>query len=137
MVAGSSAVNHALSLARGDFITHLDDDDEHDAQRVEPLLEYIVRTRADLVYHPFRFETAPGEWYVNYARSLHLGRVTTSSIFYHNYFRQLEWDPAAYRYREPGDWNRIRKIRFLGEDCRRHPGIFLSHFRERNQSTPK
>ena len=29
MVAGTSTVNHALSLATGDFITHLDDDDEY------------------------------------------------------------------------------------------------------------
>jgi glycosyltransferase involved in cell wall biosynthesis len=133
MVAGTKPVNHALSLARGDFITHLDDDDEHSPERVEELLTRIVETRADLVYHPFRHETARGEWLINEAASFGHGRVTTSSIIYHNWFRHLGWDPHAYRYREPGDWNRLRKFRFLGARFVRHPGVFLTHYRERNQ----
>jgi glycosyltransferase involved in cell wall biosynthesis len=133
MVAGTAAVNHALTLARGDFITHLDDDDEHGPQRTEVLLQTIVNERADLVYHPFRFETALGEWEVNPAKSFHFGAVTTSSIFYHRHFRDLHWDPRAYRYREPGDWNRLRKFGYLGAKTVRHPEPWLSHFRERNQ----
>lgn len=136
MVAGTAALNHALSLANGDFITHLDDDDEHAPERVERLLEHIRRTRADLIFHPFRYEVESGKWKVNAARSFGVGRVTTSAIFYHNYFREFGWDPHAYRYLEPGDWNRLRKIRFLGAQTLRHPGIFLSHYRERNQSPP-
>ena len=135
MVAGTAAVNHALTLARGDFITHLDDDDEHSPDRTENLLETITRERADLVYHPFRFETVTYGWRVNPARSFHFGAVTTSSIFYHRYFRDLPWDPEAYLYREPGDWNRLRKIAYLGARTIRHPDPSLSHFLERNQKT--
>jgi len=62
-------------------------------------------------------------------------RVTSSSIFYHNWFRHLGWDPLAYRYREPGDWNRLRKFAFLGARSLRHPAVLLSHYRERNQKT--
>lgn len=135
MVAGTAAVNHALSLTTGDFITHLDDDDEHAPERVEELLAHIRRTRADLLFHPFRYEIESGKWKVNAARRFGVGRVTTSAIFYHNWFRGLGWDPYAYRYLEPGDWNRLRKFKFLGADTVRHPGIFLSHYRERNQSS--
>jgi hypothetical protein len=133
MVAGTDAVNHALTMARGDFITHLDDDDEHGANRTEVLLKTIITERADLVYHPFRFETPEGDWAVNPAKTFHFGAVTTSSIFYHRHFRDLHWDPRAYRYREPGDWNRLRKIAYLGARAVRHPEPWLSHFRERNQ----
>lgn len=133
MVAGTAPVNHALSIARGDFITHLDDDDEHAPERIETLLAHIRETRADLLYHPFRCETPEGNWYINDAASFGFERVTSSSIFYHNWFRDLGWDPLAYRYREPGDWNRLRKFAFLGARTLRHPGIFLSHYRERNQ----
>lgn len=135
MVAGTAPVNHALSMARGDFITHLDDDDEHAPERVEVLLRAMVRERCDLIYHPFRFETPDGSWQINRAKSFRYVSATTSSIFYHRHFRSLPWDPQAYRYREPGDWNRLRKIRFLGARIMRDPRILLSHYRERNQKT--
>jgi glycosyltransferase involved in cell wall biosynthesis len=133
MVAGSAAMNHALSIAQGDFITHLDDDDEHAPERVELLLEYTRRTRAEIVYHPFRYEVAPDEWRINKASSFRFKKVTTSSIFYHRALRHIPWDLHAYRYREPGDWNRLRKFKFLGAHKLRHPGVFLSHYRERQQ----
>lgn len=136
MVAGTAPMNHALSIARGDFITHLDDDDEHELDRVEQLLSRIRETRADILYHPFRCETPAGDWSVNEGESFDLGRVTTSSIFYHSWFRRLRWDPQAYRYREPGDWNRLRKFAFLGARSVRHPGVLLSHYRERSQAEP-
>lgn len=135
MVAGTATLNHALSVAQGDFITHLDDDDEHAPERIETLLTFIRKTRADLVYHPFRYETAEGEWFINQADSFRIAKVTTSSIFYHHHFRNLRWDPLAYRYLEPGDWNRLRKIAFLGADVHRHPDILLMHYRERNQAS--
>jgi glycosyltransferase involved in cell wall biosynthesis len=135
MVAGTAPVNHALSMARGDFITHLDDDDEHPPERVEVLLQALVQNRGDLIYHPFRFETPDGTWLVNQAKSFRYVSATTSSIFYHRHFRSLGWDPLAYEYREPGDWNRLRKIRFLGAKIIRDPRVLLSHYRERNQRT--
>jgi glycosyltransferase involved in cell wall biosynthesis len=135
MVAGTAPVNHALSIARGDFITHLDDDDEHAPERVEQLLNCIRQTRADILYHPFRYETSEGDWRVNQAESFRFGSVTSSSMFYHNWFRHLGWDPHAYRYREPGDWNRLRKFAFLGARRLRHPDVLLSHYRERNQKS--
>ena len=135
MVAGTAPVNHALSMTRGDFITHLDDDDEHAPERVELLLRALVEQRGDLIFHPFRFETPDGTWQVNQAKSFRYVSATTSSIFYHQYFRSQTWDPHAYRYREPGDWNRLRKIRFMGARIMRDPRILLTHYRERNQKT--
>jgi glycosyltransferase involved in cell wall biosynthesis len=134
MVAGTPPVNQALSMARGDFITHLDDDDEHAPERTEVLLKGLVHNRADLIYHPFRFEAPDGNWREREARSFRYVNATTSSIFYHRYFARVGWDPQAYRYREPGDWNRLRKIRFLGARIIRDPRILLSHYRERNQT---
>jgi glycosyltransferase involved in cell wall biosynthesis len=133
MVAGSAAMNHGLRLARGDFITHLDDDDEHPAHRVEALVDAARRTRADLLFHPFEWETAPGEWTVNDAGRYAYAQVTTSSVFYHHSLRSVEWDLAAWRYEEPGDWNRFRRIRFLGPKVARHPEILLRHYKERSQ----
>jgi glycosyltransferase involved in cell wall biosynthesis len=134
MVAGTMPVNHALSVARGEFLTHLDDDDEHAPDRIEKLLGFIRQTRADLVFHPFTYETRAGQWKLNEAREFRYSQVTTSSIFYHNWLRRIPWDVQAYLTREPGDWNRLRKIQYLGAEVRRFPEPLLRHFVERTQA---
>jgi len=132
MVAGTDPINEALALARGHFITHLDDDDAFPPQRLQVLLDRIRRTRADFLWHPFRYETPKGAWKINHALHFRKNQVTTSSVFYHRWLASIPWDPLAYLYREPGDWNRFRKFRFLGIRAERSPEILLSHFRERN-----
>jgi len=136
MVAGTLAMNHALSLARGQFVTHLDDDDEHAPDRISTLLALIRASRADIVWHPFDYERVPDEWHVNEALRFAANNVSTSSVFYHHWLRAVPWDINAWRYEEPGDWNRFRKIRFLGVRAVRSPRRLLKHFRERNQTTP-
>ncbi|HEY0130692.1 MAG TPA: glycosyltransferase family 2 protein [Allosphingosinicella sp.] len=133
MVAGTGATNRALSIARGSFVTHLDDDDEHDPSRIEKLLALIRRERADLVYHPFHYEMPDGTWRTNSADRFGIGKVTTSSMFYHRRLAEIPWDVEAWKYLEPGDWNRLRKLRFLGVRSVRHPDPLLSHYRERSQ----
>jgi glycosyltransferase involved in cell wall biosynthesis len=135
MVAGSAAVNHGLAIARGDFVTHLDDDDVHPPQRVQSLLDTMRRERVDLVWHPFEFEPEPDVWKVNEALRFAFKSVTTSSIFYHRWFASIPWDMEAWRRPEPGDWNRLRKFRFLGARVHRHPELLLKHYRERNQTS--
>jgi len=133
MVAGTYPMNTALSLAEGSFITHLDDDDCHAPQRIETLLRFIQEHQVDFVWHPFWTQGTNYRWRSNEAVHFKRGSVSTSSIFYHRWFKQIPWDIDAYRYREPGDWNRLRKIRYLGARCKRHDGLLLQHFRERSQ----
>lgn len=135
MVAGTVPINHALRLARGDFITHLDDDDEYLPHRLECLVDFARDTGCDFVWHPFWWEDEPGSWILNDAREFSLGQVTTSSVFYRSWFRQIEWDIHAYRLREPGDWNRFRKIKYLRPDARRLPEPLVRHYRERNDGS--
>lgn len=133
MVAGTAPANKALSMAKGQFITHLDDDDEYTPDRVANLVQFLKETRADLAWHPFQYECDNDVWRVNDGEKFGLGHVTTSSIIYHRWFCGLLWDPLAYKKLEPGDWNRLRKIRFLGAEIRRHPEPMLKHYKERNQ----
>lgn len=133
MVAGTTPINFALAQARGDFITHLDDDDAYLPDRLERLVAFIQKTRSDLVWHPYYNETKSGKWEVRPANEFRMGQVTTSSIFYHRWFRRLPWDILAYKYREPGDWNRLRKIKFLDARVVRYPEPLLRHYREMNQ----
>jgi hypothetical protein len=134
MVAGTVPMNLALSLAQGDFITHLDDDDEHSKDRVAKLVSFIRESKAEFVWHPFWRETADGKW--DFKPCPKFGRydVTTSSIFYHRWLAQIPWDINAYRYREPGDWNRLRKFKYIGIKASHYPEPLLRHFMERNQA---
>ncbi|MDA8414376.1 MAG: glycosyltransferase family 2 protein [Desulfobacteraceae bacterium] len=132
-VAGTSPVNYALKLAQGDFITHLDDDDEFVVDRIEKLVSFIQREQADLVWHPFWYERNNGKWALKKSQEFAGGQLTTSSIFYHRWFASIPWDVEAYRYQEPGDWNRLRKFKYLGANMTRFPEPLLKHYLERNQ----
>lgn len=133
MVAGTAAVNHALTLARGDFITHLDDDDEQPLDRISKLVKFAQKNRIDIAWHPFEYEKVPDDWHINSAKKFAVNQVTTSSVFYHRWFKSIPWDIKAWRYNEPGDWNRFRKFKYLGVRAIRHPDLLLKHYRERNQ----
>ena len=134
MVAGTIPINHALGLATGDFITHLDDDDAYTLDRISRLVAFIQETRADLVWHPFLTENKDGRWNAYRATEYKRTQVTTSSVLYHSWFKRVPWDLQAYKYQEPGDWNRFRKFKYLNAKIARYPEPLLKHYRERNQS---
>lgn len=133
MVAGTVPINRALDMANGDFITHLDDDDEHSPDRISKLLRFIQKTRADIVWHPFWRETAFDKWQMKTAEEFRKSQATTSSVFYHGWLRRIHWDINAYKTREPGDWNRFRKFVYLGCTAKRFPEPLLKHYKERAQ----
>jgi len=133
MVAGTVPVNYALDMANGAFITHLDDDDEHSQDRISKLVHFIQDTRADIVWHPFWRETAFDKWRLKTALYFRKNQVTTSSVFYHRWFKRIHWDINAYKYREPGDWNRFRKFVYLGCTSKRFPEPLLKHYKEKGQ----
>jgi hypothetical protein len=120
MVAGTAAMNEALRRAEGHFVTHLDDDDENMPERVSRLVERARQTQADLVFHPFWVERPEG-WRLREAKSFQRQEVGTGSIFYHRFFAGVPWDIDAYRLREPGDWHRLRKFKYMGAVAEREP----------------
>ena len=50
---GAEALNLGRSLAKGDLLTHLDDDDEYAPDRIGRLVRFLQDTQAELVWHPF------------------------------------------------------------------------------------
>ncbi len=134
MVAGTPAMNHGLSLARGEYITHLDDDDEYTQDRLQKLVEFAAENACDFVWHPFWVEEGD-EWVLNEAARFSRAQITTSSVLYRSWFKKIPWDIRAYRLSEPGDWNRFRKIKHLDPVKMRYPEPLLKHYRERSQSS--
>jgi glycosyltransferase involved in cell wall biosynthesis len=131
MVAGTQAVNRALAMTQGDYITHLDDDDEHLPERLEKLVTFAKSHGCDFVWHPFWMEDLTGNWTLQESHELAFTQVTTSSVFYRAWFKNIEWDVNAHLLAEPGDWNRFRRIKYLNPVALRFPEPLLRHYRER------
>lgn len=131
-VAGTKPFNHALSIAKGDFITHLDDDDRYPENRIEKLLAFAQNNEADIVWHPFYREKSNNKWKLMPASEFIAGSVTTSSVFYHSWFKCIGWDINAWRLKEPGDWNRFRKFKYLGANAHFYPEPMLYHHKEQS-----
>lgn len=112
-VAGSYPGNRALELVEGEFVTHLDEDDTFEPQRIEILLQKIREVRADLVFHPFWAQQPDGGWFQDGNGSFEHFQTSTGMIFYHRYLARVPWDVYAYRFSEPGDWNRFRKFKMM------------------------
>ncbi len=133
MVAGSATMNKALELAEGDFVCHLDDDDEFMPDKVEKLVRFIQQQRTHFVWHPFEYQLGDYTWQANPALELELGKVTTSAIFYHRWLKRIPWDVEAWRFGEPGDWNRVRRLKYIGMQYQRYDEVLIKHYRENSQ----
>jgi hypothetical protein len=130
MVAGGAAMNAGLAQATGDWITHLDDDDEFLPSRIEKLVRFAADQQpCDVVFHPF-FHQHGDHWVVNEAREFGFAQVTTSSVMYRSWFTRLPWDLDAHQLDEPGDWNRFRRFAYTGAIARRFPEPLLRHYAE-------
>lgn len=125
MVAGTFAVNKALEMATGDFITHLDHDDAYVPDKVMKLVDFIKDKKCDVVFHPFHLGTVEHLYHNNPSPRFEHGMVTTGSVFYHNWFKRITWDLDAWKQGEPGDWNRYKKFIEVGATINRHSDHML------------
>ncbi len=133
MVAGTDASNRGFALATGDITTYLDDDDEYLPDRIPKLVSFLREHRLELVWHPFLWEVEKGTWDTCPGAEFRLAQVTSGSLMAISWFNRLPWNPKSHLYREPGDWNRFRKLKHLGARMRRFPEPLLRHYVERNQ----
>lgn len=130
--AGVEALNLGLAMATGDFITHLDDDDEYEPDRISKLIRFVQTERIEFVWHPFRWqETEDQGWQVNEAQEMELSSATTGSVLYMGWLKRFMWDPlAGLRYAQPDDWTLFRTLRDLGVVMQRYPETLLRHYKE-------
>ena len=113
MVAGSYPLIEALNRVEGDFITYLDDDDAYAPDRIEVLVNAVQTEKADFVWHPHFWRQADGSWLLRGNGNLEHGQVGLGMVLYHAYLGRVKPDVYAYRLKEPGDWNLIRRLKAL------------------------
>ena len=133
MSAGAPAAIKSLSMANGDFITHLDDDDEHMPDRLEKLVKFAVENQCDFVWHPFWRECQDGSWTLVEAKQFAFLSVTHSSVFYRSWFKNISPSLEPHLLWEPGDWHRFRRLKYFNPVAMRYPEPLLRHYREMAQ----
>jgi len=109
------------------------DDDEYLPDRLQRLMEFSIENDCDFVWHPFWWEGDTGDWRLHEAREFAYGQVTNLSVFYRAWFARFESNIHAHRLQEPGDWNRLRKIKYVNPVCMRYPEPLSKHYRERSR----
>jgi glycosyltransferase involved in cell wall biosynthesis len=115
-VAGTAPMNKALELAQGDFICHCDDDDVYDPKKVERLVDMMRKDKPHFIWHDIyqQLELNVDKWEHRECHKLVLGYVVNSSMFYHHWLKRISCDIEAWRFKEPGDYNRVRRMKALG-----------------------
>ncbi len=115
-VAGIKPVNCGLRIARGDWIVHLDDDDELLPEHISVLLEAARAHRAEWAHGQVVFRDAGGASTVVGSPVPRLGGIARISSLYHAALKTFRYNPRCWRYNYPGDWDLWE--RFLDMDVR-------------------
>lgn len=114
-VAGTSPANMALKLARGKWISYIDDDDVYTEDHLEVLLRFAQQRQLEFVYAAAERELASGQWVclreTPEKRAFDVCNdmgvwghgIGHSTWFYRSYLRCFRYDMQAWRYNIPGD----------------------------------
>ncbi len=136
MVAGTAPMNHALDLARGQWIAALDDDDEFLPDHVEVLLDACRSRDLEFVYGVAEMEGSDGTWGRCGSWPLRHGSIVHASAMWWSRIR-LRHDIEAWRLDEPGDWNVWHRMRDAGVRMGFVDRVVTRHYEERRDIMPR
>jgi glycosyltransferase involved in cell wall biosynthesis len=114
MVAGVFPVNKGLELASGQWIAHLDDDDEFSEEHLELLLKHTLEHDYEMVYGIIQTEIEPGKWTKVGSYPPEEGKICRLSALYDAKLRFFKYNPNSWKYGEPADWNLWRRMKEAG-----------------------
>jgi hypothetical protein len=113
-VAGVTPVNVGLMASRGEWIAHLDDDDEFCADHIETLLRFALKNDYEMVYGVVNNENSDGSWSTLGRSSIELGNICRSAAMYRGYLRVFLYDIKSWQKGEPADFNLWRRMKKAG-----------------------
>ena len=114
LVAGSIPSNKAIDLSSGEWITHLDDDDEFSNDHIEILLDYALKNDYEMVYGKVNKEYESGRWHELGSYPLKRCEISRMSPLYNAKLNFIRFDPNSWKYWEPFDWNLWRRMKEAG-----------------------
>ena len=87
-----------------------------------------VENGCDFVWHPYWNEEDDKRWRLVNAEDFVYGQVTNSAVLYRSWFKKIEPSMESHRLMEPGDWNRFRRIKYIGPKALRYPEPLSRHY---------
>jgi len=133
LVAGVVPSNKGLELARGEWIAHLDDDDEFSDDHLEVLLDHALKHRYEMVYGVVEMEKRPGKWVKLGSWPLQIDKIAHLSVLYHSKLRLFKYDINAWKIDEPDDWNLFRRMKEAGVRIGFVDKVVGKHYLEQTQ----
>lgn len=110
-VAGSPAMNYGSTMATGDWIAPLDDDDEFTPDHIEKLLKGAKNTKSELFYGSLiKKNVVTGEEEAIWSDKPERGMFSFQGSIYAKGLNFLEYDTKSWVIDEPGDWNLARRM---------------------------
>jgi Glycosyl transferase family 2 len=114
LAAGIEASNLGLRMSSGEWVVHLDDDDELEREHVEVLLRFARENDYEFVYPKVRVVDPRGESHELGTYPPELGGMTHSGVLYSSVLKVFTYDRKGWRYLEPCDWNLWRRMKEAG-----------------------
>lgn len=131
-VVGSKPTNFGLRIARGSWVSHLDDDDAYTPSHVSRLLGLARERRVEWVHGNvlLRPLDAAGEVCIGSAVPT-MGRIASASTLFHAALKTLRYNPQAWRYGYPCDWDRWERFLEAGVTHAHLPEVVGYHYNDR------
>jgi glycosyltransferase involved in cell wall biosynthesis len=111
LIAGTGPLNRAIELARGEWITILNDDDALRPDHSARLLELARSERAEVAYGKFAQHAPDGSVEIigTFPPTTH--RFGWQCAIHHRAIARLfQYELTAALFNEPGDWHRTRRM---------------------------
>lgn len=112
--AGAYPAYLANDLARGDWMTFLDDDDEYTDDHIEVLLSEARRNQFEFIYGVMAAEAQNGAWYHIGSGQFACGQICSASVLFSRRLFGVRPDPFCWLYDEPGDWLLWKQMAQIG-----------------------
>lgn len=127
-VAGIKPINFGLRIARGQWIAHLDDDDEFDPQHLELLLRKARSQRAEWAHGKVRFVDDDGsEVGAVGGPQPREGGIARISSIYHGQLKTFRYNQTCWKYHTPGDWDLWDRFLCMGIRHAHLPMVTATH----------
>ena len=115
LVQGLPPMVRAESLARGQWIAHLDDDDCFTPDHIEVMMRAAqADERVEYLWGRMDFEVEPAVWRVEGSPTIWLYDMPHSAVMFRNYLREIPYLMEAWRYELGDDRHRFRRWHLAG-----------------------
>lgn len=127
--AGTKPANVGLRLARGQWIAHLDDDDELLSNHLGSLLGAAREQQLEWVHGKVLFaDEGSGATRIIGARSPRRGHISRISSLYHGGLKNFRYHIDVWRYFCPGDWDLWFRFLEMGVRHAHVPSLVGIHY---------